>query len=201
MSTPVQYGTVYYTDYETVMNSVLNFRRVVGLDTDSGTTQRDRVLPNNPIHLGSQNYTLLAATINELNAAATATTARVVNPHCSTYYAAHCPSNFSHCASNYAHCASNYTHCAGHYAYCSGHYAYNNGHYAYNSNHLNTNRNPYYSSNDGSDHTYYNGNYGYNSGRNGSRNSGYNPSVNGHDGSVKGTNYQSHHGGHWLGGK
>jgi len=35
---PTQGGKVQYTEYESVMNSVLNFRRTVGLDTDSGTT-------------------------------------------------------------------------------------------------------------------------------------------------------------------
>lgn len=94
VSTVTAGNPINYSDYDSVMQAVLSFRRTVGLDTDSGTAQRDRVLPHNPIHMGSQNYTVLADTINELSTAASATTSQV-NSGCPSYYAGHFTTNES----------------------------------------------------------------------------------------------------------
>lgn len=141
---------VLYDHYSSVMETILDFRRTTGLDSDTGTTQRDRVLPHNPIRMGSQNYKVLADTINELATAANDTTA-VTNTGCPTYNAAY---DTSHLVSN------NEAHYDPYYATHlntnrNPHYSTNKaGNYAYNTSYLTGNRNPYYSNRCGGNHSY-----------------------------------------------
>ena len=149
-----------YSEYWAVANSLLSYRRTLGLDGDSGTTQYNRVLPNNPPRV---NYILRANTINELYDRITEA-GRYTETYklgCRSYNTSLCTGHYSHYARHYGYCSGHYTYYSGHYYYCRGHYAndshyvYNNGYYSYRNGHHGNMVNARQTGND-------TGRYGYN---------------------------------------